>query len=568
MSTLFESAIGDIIDVIGAVSDVVADKDNEGIAKIIKRKFGGDSPYKGSITSQANKLVMTFPVLMSDTISPSTALMISKAIERKMVVLLQMLFASAALVSTSDRADIKDIINQYYTGIDFKTMSVDDVMKIMEKLDLSEGQLSDLRFTMKTAERILSEANMANLRMPVQELSSFNEDGLDKFSIGNDGIRAISEANKRDSIKGKIKDELEDLRGKRFQSPDEDNYLDDLADRLYFGKKYSALDDTQRRQVLDFMKYDQYVSSMTIDQLNKELDDMAKTAQSSYDRQRLKLSKNKDRRDAEAALRDAEMHKMQLANMKNREERDAYIHQLNTRQTSNQLVTQRLDFAQKQLLASDVKKCNEMVPSMLFVDFYVQTTGDPIRGTGIIGVKTRIVPVSSAEIVDRIASKSKAKAGLVNLIRATTGETKFMKDFILNVDRAKVDALARSKRGSVNPMWRVLERRANKQALRKALQQKNDASPITTLILTTEEVDYLKKTQAIDLNNVSIATDLLDAYNLLGIGIVDESAELVKFLWDGEMNGYEPLSFLAMEKEDRDNGGMYKKVINLMAKNA
>ena len=72
---------------------------------------------------------------------------------------------------------------------------------------------------------------------------------------------------------------------------------------------------------------------------------------------------------------------------------------------------------------------------------------------------------------------------------------------------------------------------------------------------------------AIDLNNISIANDMLEAYNLMGLAIVDESAEVVKFLWDGEMTGFEPMSFLAMEKEDRDGGGMYKKVINLMAQN-
>ena len=230
------------------------------------------------------------------------------------------------------------------------------------------------------------------------------------------------------------------------------------------------------------------------------------------------------------------------------------------------MVNQRVDFMKKQLLDSDVKKANEMVPAMLVVDFYLAGSGDTIKGTGIVGIKTRIIPVESAEVVDRISSKSKAKAGLVNLIRATTGETKFMKDFILNIDRAKVDAVARSKRGSVNPMWRVLERRANKQSLRKALAQHNDASPITTLVITSEEVEYLKKTQAIDLNNVAIANDMLEAYNLMGLAIVDESAEVVKFLWDGEMNTFEPVSFLALEKEDREGGSTYKKVINLMAK--
>ena len=106
MSTLFESAIGDIIDVIVAIGDIIKDDDVNGLVGTINKKFSKKNPYTGSLTRQANKLVMTFPVLMSNTINPETALMISKAIERKMVVILQMLFASCILIQDGDDANV------------------------------------------------------------------------------------------------------------------------------------------------------------------------------------------------------------------------------------------------------------------------------------------------------------------------------------------------------------------------------------------------------------------------------------------------------------------------------
>ena len=169
------------------------------------------------------------------------------------------------------------------------------------------------------------------------------------------------------------------------------------------------------------------------------------------------------------------------------------------------------------------------------------------------------------EILDKITQKNKDKSGFVKLIRATTGEIRFLKDFVLAVDKAKIDALNKSKRGSANPIWRVLERRAAVNNLRKALGQKNDASPITTLIVTQEEVDYLRKTAGMDLDNVNTANYILNAFNLMGICIVDEAAEVAKFLFDGEFGQFDVYSFGSLEKESGDSG-MYKKIINLMSK--
>lgn len=560
MATVFESAIGDIIDVISAVSDIAKESDSGVVANLISKKFGKRNQFKGSITSQANNLIMTFPVLMSNTISPHTALMLSKAIERKCVVMLQMLFASDALISAAGEGGVRDVIQQYYTGIDFKTMTVDDVMKVMEKLDLTESQKTELTFAINDAKKILEQTNIMALNMPVYE-SNINEDALSSFSMNGDTVIQEAKGKSGSAPKSIIPDAPDLSDYDKIQKRIENLSKDIRANRKYHGNADERA--AARKADIDAMNaniayaktmLDRRNANIEWDQMTKQerqqnLENLLKITKAAVDRKELTLAMNKDAREQERVAREVIMHNLQVDQM------------------WGQIVGQRVDFMKKQLLDSDVKKANEMVPSMLIVDFKVEGGPELIKGTGIVGIKTRIVPVDSAEIVDRIASKSKSRAGLVNLIRATTGETKFMKDFVLNVDRAKVDAIARSHKGSVSPMWRVLERRATKQSIRKALAQRNDASPITTLVITEEEVEYLKKTQAIDLNNVAVANDMLEAYNLMGLCIVDEAAEVVKCLWDGEMTAFEPVSFLAMEKEDSNNGGMYKKVINLLAQN-
>ena len=127
---LNETVLGDLISGIDAISKFVASEDPEaGLADWLVRKFSRGNPYRGSLSRQANKLTMTFPVIMSNTITPHTATIISRAIERKCVVMLQMLFASDVIISFSGQG-ARDVIDRYYHGIDFKTLSIDDVVKI------------------------------------------------------------------------------------------------------------------------------------------------------------------------------------------------------------------------------------------------------------------------------------------------------------------------------------------------------------------------------------------------------------------------------------------------------
>ena len=78
-------------------------------------------------------------------------------------------------------------------------------------------------------------------------------------------------------------------------------------------------------------------------------------------------------------------------------------------------------------------------------------------------------------------------------------------------------------------------------------------------------MDYLKKTANMHLDDVNTANYIINAYNLMGLCIVDETAEVAKFLFDGEFNQFDAYAFTSLQKEAGDNG-MYKKVINLMTK--
>ena len=218
------------------------------------------------------------------------------------------------------------------------------------------------------------------------------------------------------------------------------------------------------------------------------------------------------------------------------------------------------------IIASDYKKANEMVPTLLNVNFwYTPEDGNaiPIENV-VIGVKARLIPVAANDIVNHIMAKIEDKNALLQFIRATTRETNFVKDFLLAIDRAKIDALAHSRKGSANPMWKVLERRAMTSKLKRLIGSPNNYMAITSLIISQEDVDSIKKEYNVDVENPSTVYPLFSNYNLMCFGISDESLEVAKFMFDTGEGNWENYSFTSLEREDKDN--TYKKVVNLMTK--
>ena len=219
-----------------------------------------------------------------------------------------------------------------------------------------------------------------------------------------------------------------------------------------------------------------------------------------------------------------------------------------------------------QLISSDVKKANELVPTMMIVNFVNINSGNPIDETMVIGVKAKLYPVDSVDVTNIIVIKNKDNNKLFVLVIATTREISFCRDFLFAIDKAKIDALSQSKRGSSSKLWKILERRSLKSKVRRSLGQVNDASAISTLVISQEEVEYLKKTENIDLEKPNVMRPIMESYNLMGVCIVDEAAETAKFMYDTGDDIYEVLSFNHLEREN--NNGLDRKVVNLMTKMA
>ena len=154
---------------------------------------------------------------------------------------------------------------------------------------------------------------------------------------------------------------------------------------------------------------------------------------------------------------------------------------------------------------------------------------------------------------------------LIILLIKNRIEISFFKDFLFAIDKAKIDAMSLSTRkSSSDKMWKVLERRATSSKFKRAFKQNNNMAAITSLVISQDEVEYMRKNYNVDIERLGTIVSLFSSLNLICIVIVDESLEVAKFIFDEQDPSWETISFNHLERESNDN--TYKKVVNLMTK--
>ena len=450
-----ETVLHHILTVYDALSSLKADVDksdvHNALGKILKKQSGplGNSR---SIAAASSDLTLVFPVLCTRNISIEVASMITKALEKNDVSMLQKLFAAYQFDNNGDISDLRDYIKSFHTNIDTRIASLDDVFDVATRA-YDNGHFA--KHEMAIYESMIAEdMKHINYQLP----SSINESSLMRYTV--------NEAAVVDTRVG-----------------EDDNGTKTPGSEVGMSMKATAAKDAAA-----LMK-----SHADVSKLNAE-------------------------------------------------------------------------YFSKQVMDSDFKKANELMPTSMIVNYKVKTdTGVVNLDGGIIGVKAKLYPMASSDIVKHIVEKHNDSNWLMKFIKAGTREISFMKDLVLAIDKAKIDAMSLSTRkSSSDKMWKVLERRATSSRLSRAMKSGSNMAAITTLVISQEEVEYLRKNENIDIEQIRNVMNLFSSYNLMCLVIVDETLEVAKFIYDTNDPSWETISFTHLERESNDN--TYKRVVNLMTK--
>ena len=515
----------------GTISDIVSSIVDFGTkvgSKILNSKNQRSNVHldRSSISRATKDLVASFPVLCDDSISSGTAAMITKAVERNCLVMLQMLFSSVYLRGDNAR----EVLAKWHNNMD-TDYGMDELLDLIATFESAKDYESiEFKQILREFAPIFQQYLQDQKSYP---LSSFSENSISSYEVD---LTAMGELN--------VRQIHED----------------------YFGDKYiDNLDQANAKARFDQLAYNQQAGLAGIiggrnRDRNQASFNRAKVAQDALNyelnKQKFAYQIDKDKQARDDSIEDRDYQRM-----------------IQDRKYALDLAQQRQGYLTKQLLPSDVKKVNELVPSMLILQFdgvNFDDAGNPIDTNyrvlkqSVVGVKARLIPCDSYEIIDHVRSIEKTKISLLNLFRATTKEISFAKDFIGAVDQAKIEAKQNSKLSKTSPIWRALQNRANKSTMNRVIKKNraNDAGAITTLVVSAESADLLKKAYDIDLSLPSKAKYIMEQYNLLCLILVNEQTQVARFLFDGEKY-YQDYSFDMLERETGD--GSYKKIVNLLS---
>jgi hypothetical protein len=483
----------------------------------------GSNYLGGSISQYSKNLIMTFPVLCDNSLTPDTASMICKANERNVTTMLQLLFTAMNIEANNGMKVLSQVHNNIKTNM--------DVYEVMDKMDDIAAGLEKAGNLVKTFESVETSKGFMSEKEAIREMTfelknktynksfpveSLSEKSLNRFTItrgynniiikeDNDNQKRYNYDPEKENINAKIYnilyDEYEKGHGWKI---DTKNYYDYLHSPEFTNK-------------INFVISQLNLDTVVSDKQRKEIqEEIIKMFEEDLERKNLKL-------------KNFEMEKDNIV----------------------------------KLVDTDVKKANELQPTVLQINYSERKeNGDVELRTFLAGVKSRLVAVSSSDMIDRLIAKNRTKINFLNFIRATTGEIGFFKDFLFAVDQAKLDSKNAVKKGEAAQIWNCLAARAAKNNKNKLKKLGNDASAITVIAVSQETVNYMKSVHKFDLEKMSNTKMICDAYNLMGIIIADESIEVVKSYYVGN-NGYEQIAYSFLEKENKNSD--YKKVVNLMS---
>ncbi len=473
-----------------------------------------------SLARATSGLTLAFPVICTNTLPIETASMIAKAIERKNVAMLQMAFSAYNITNAKDAVEH---LSKFHQNLNLSKMDLDKFMDAMEMLGESSYMYpEDIKAVAEDCRRNLD----FTLPNSISDVSL-----LEYAEITRYGEKRI------------IKEDKDQIAYDKMAQSDIHHY-----DKMRQSKGQHQDKMNQNRSQFD----------RKMKQADHQFDAKMGQSNSQFNR---KMKQADDQFDAKMKQADDQFEKRQDQQQKFHDD-DMENERIKQRQDA--VDSQRQQFT-AMLMQSDVKKANEMQPTMMLVNFYVNDKDRDLNVAQqfVCGVKSKLYAIDSNEIINKIITKNVDSDILLKLVKVSTREISFVKDFLLGLDEARLDALSKSRKGSGSRIFKALERRAIKGKIRRSLRMENSAKAISTLVISSEEAEELKKYENIDIYQPRTIVPIMEKLNLLYFVVVDSTAESVDIITDGETE-YETYSFTNLERESSDNA--YKKVVNLITK--
>ena len=510
------------------ITDSVRDLRNE-----ISNSEAGDYLAKkrySSIARQSMEGTLQFPVLVSRSLEVSTAQMITKALEREFSSFVQIVLSMNPYLDLKKDRDVAGYLRNFHQNTGSVKTSIND-------------------FTLENFTVLSNEEETMNAMFVTCEGSHCN--------------KVVAENRKQ---LGSVYEHLRLGTVNDLHTP-----IDPLV-----SFKNGNLSAYYNNSVKPLMEARRTTTSMPIPGPNGATRQVAIDEPTAYDLRKDAVSNKQWGLSHGAKIRSQKETERQnrLTNAMNARKQD--FSEMDANRRFNQSASQHADkmnferekFASMnrgvKLSDNDVKKSNELVPTMLNVSLNVKEDGNFGGALNfMLGIKAVLHPINNDEMVNNLVAGCKNSNKFFNFIRWTSGETTFFKDFLFNVNEIKDDVYNRS--AGASHWWTTLKRRKAWAKMKHKFPIGKRVLPNTSIVVSMEEVEYIKSTYGFDLMNTKIVDKLMREYFLLSFVIVDSSLEIVHFMFDGQTD-FQSVSFNGLEREN-NNKNDFKEVMKLVNNN-
>ena len=514
MGNTLHEASSDTVDTIVQIA--------KGLSNVATNKVANKSEYSySSIANASSKLIAVFPVLTSRTVSFDTARMTSKYIEQ---ISCQFFMFALQQANISNAKDGIAYLRQFHQNLNMGDDNTDAVIAAMQSwIDAyTKGTQESTTFADALNNEVLSEAM------------------VDPFMMQSDDVK-ISASDMRELMHAM----QESANIQFYDTKLNPLSIDDYVVREFAGGDYRV---TVSPYILNEAKANKRKANNSYNE-NKEQHRHEEEMNKIYNDRMKIYQKAQSERDKQDAENEKQQKEDQKSTSRDNDWRDANRMHNNTAFLKDQ----------------DIKKMNDALPSILIVKFYQKNSNDGVSGVAtefIIGIKSKVVPITTTEILRRIMNDNKDGQKFLKFMRVITGELK-ASDVLLGLSRIADDVKSYKVKGARGDIWTLLQNRAVAAKEQVRSGKHNDFSAITTVLISQQDADELYREENFDINDPKNAIHFMQSYNLMGFAIADDSNEVLHLLLDNGSKNFEDISYRMLERETQDS--TYKKLINLMA---
>ena len=566
----------------------------KGLSNVATQRYqntsGNNSYSYSSIARAASKLIAVFPVLTSRTVSMSSAHAVSKYIEQ---ISCQFFMLALQQANISNVKNGIDYLRNFHQNLDLGDDNSNAIIATMQSwLDAYEkgtfenatiaGSMNAEAFAEASVDPFMFQADNVKISSTdIRDLVNLMHENanievldtnLNPISVNDYIVREFAngtykvtmgymDLNEAKKYTGKVKNNYNNGNNQNSGNNNQNNNQNQQRD-------YSGYIDA-RKQASDYE-----------DQKAREREEQRHKNQTEEEEQRFRNKVYQDTQNYYNNL-GQEREKQKNREIENQKNRDFQAEQERKRREAeekkaakeradsqyNIQKAQQFRYGSAMILKDqDIKKMNDAVPSILVVRFYQRDNNGGISDIPtefLIGVKSKIVPITTTEILRRIMNDNKDGQKFLKFMRTITGELK-ASEVILGLSRITDDVKSYKVKGARGDLWTLLQNRSAAAKSQIKSGKHNDFSAITTVLISQEDVDELYREENLDISDPKNALRFMSSYNLMGFAIVDDSNEVLHLLLDNGSKSFEDISYTMLERETQD-GGTYKKLINLMA---